>query len=95
MTAWARTGLEAFHGLSLLSALGLGLAYWAFGTGLGSGIITERASRENDLSAAPRTMRHRRSALAAERSRKSSCLGQVVAAHQRLAVGPFERLGKT
>ena len=40
LTAWAPTGIEAFYGLSLLqlclvSALGLGLAYWALGTGLG------------------------------------------------------------
>jgi hypothetical protein len=40
LTAWARTGLEAFHGLSLLQlclggALGLGLGYWALGVGLG------------------------------------------------------------
>jgi hypothetical protein len=38
LTAWARSGLEAFHGLSLLQlclvgALGLGLGYWALGLG--------------------------------------------------------------
>jgi hypothetical protein len=38
LTAWARNGLEAFHGLSLLQlclvgALGLGLGYWALGLG--------------------------------------------------------------
>jgi hypothetical protein len=41
LTAWARSGLEAFHGLSLLqlcliAALGLGLGYWALGLGLRS-----------------------------------------------------------
>src|ERR1700704_5311264 len=38
LTAWARNGLEAFHGLSLLQlclvgALGLGLGYRALGLG--------------------------------------------------------------
>jgi hypothetical protein len=38
LTAWARNGLEAFHGLSLLplclvGALGLGLGYRALGLG--------------------------------------------------------------
>jgi hypothetical protein len=38
LPAWGRTGLEAFHGLSLLQlclvgALGLGLGYWALGLG--------------------------------------------------------------
>jgi hypothetical protein len=38
LTTWARNGLEAFHGLSLLQlclvgALGLGLGYWALGLG--------------------------------------------------------------
>jgi len=38
LTAWARSGLEAFHGLSLLQlclvgALGLGLGYWALSLG--------------------------------------------------------------
>jgi hypothetical protein len=38
LTAWARNGLEAFHGLSflqlcLVGALGLGLGYWALGLG--------------------------------------------------------------
>ena len=41
LTVWARSGLEAFHGLSLLQlglvgALGLGLGYWALGLGLRS-----------------------------------------------------------
>jgi hypothetical protein len=38
---WARRGVEAFHGLSLLqlgllAALGLGLGYWVLGVGLRS-----------------------------------------------------------
>jgi hypothetical protein len=41
LTAWARSGLEALHGLSLLQlcligALVLGLGYWALGIGLRS-----------------------------------------------------------
>jgi hypothetical protein len=41
LIAWARSGLEALHGLSLLqlcliAALGLGLGYWALGVGLRS-----------------------------------------------------------
>ena len=39
LTAWARNGLEVFHGLSLLQlclvgALGLGLGYWVLGLGV-------------------------------------------------------------
>jgi hypothetical protein len=41
LIAWARSGLEIFHGMSILqvgliAALGLGLFYWALGIGLGS-----------------------------------------------------------
>ena len=41
LTAWARSGIVAFHGLSLLQlcligALGLGLGYWALDLGLRS-----------------------------------------------------------
>ena len=41
LTDWARTGVEAFHGLSLLqigllAALGLGLGYWVLGVGFRS-----------------------------------------------------------
>jgi hypothetical protein len=41
LTEWARSGGEAFHGLSLLqlgllAALGLGLGYWVLGVGLRS-----------------------------------------------------------
>jgi hypothetical protein len=41
LTDWARRGVEAFHGLSLLqlgllAALGLGLGYWVLGVGLRS-----------------------------------------------------------
>ena len=41
LTDWARSGVEAFHGLSLLqlgllAALGLGLGYWVLGVGLRS-----------------------------------------------------------
>ena len=41
LTDWARGGVEAFHGLSLLqlgllAALGLGLGYWVLGVGLRS-----------------------------------------------------------
>jgi hypothetical protein len=41
LTDWGRSGVEAFHGLSLLqlgllAALGLGLGYWIFGVALRS-----------------------------------------------------------
>ncbi|HTG03141.1 MAG TPA: hypothetical protein VK635_03655 [Bradyrhizobium sp.] len=41
LTNWARSGVEAFHGLSvlqlgLLAALGLGLGYWVLGVGFRS-----------------------------------------------------------
>ena len=41
LTDWARSGVEAFHGLSLLqlgllASLGLGLGYWVLGVGLRS-----------------------------------------------------------
>jgi hypothetical protein len=41
LAAWARSGLEALHGLSflqlcLVGALALGLGYWALGIGLRS-----------------------------------------------------------
>jgi hypothetical protein len=41
LTDWGRSGVEAFHGLSLLqlgllAALGLGLGYWVLGVGLRS-----------------------------------------------------------
>ena len=49
LTDWARSGVEAFHGLSLLqlgllAALGLGLGYWVLGVGL-------RSSRRSVLTA--------------------------------------------
>jgi hypothetical protein len=41
LIAWARSGLEILHGMSvlqvgLIAALGLGLFYWVLGVGLGS-----------------------------------------------------------